>query len=53
MEKYFDRLLELTKLRLRKMHYNSNCGHLVGNFSCIDRLGLGKLNSDASSKSAM
>ena len=38
MEKSFDRLLESTKLRLLKMHHNSNYGHLGGNFSCIDAL---------------
>lgn len=34
----FDALLESTKLELLKMHRNSNCGHLGGNFSCIDAL---------------
>jgi transketolase len=38
MKKSFDELLESTKLRLLKMHFNSNCGHLGGNLSCIDAL---------------
>ena len=38
MQDGFNNLLETTKLRLLKMHYNSNCGHLGGNFSCIDAL---------------
>ena len=38
MEKYFNKLLESTKLRLLEMHHHSNCGHLGGNFSCIDAL---------------
>jgi len=37
-EKSFDKLLVSTKLRLLKMHFDSNCGHLGGNFSCIDAL---------------
>ena len=38
MEQSFDELLELTKLRLLKMHRDSNCGHIGGNLSCIDAL---------------
>jgi transketolase len=38
MDKSFTKLLESTKLRLLNMHHNSNCGHLGGNFSCIDAL---------------
>jgi transketolase len=38
MEEYFDKLLDSTKLRLLKMHYDSNCGHLGGNLSCIDAM---------------
>jgi len=34
----FNTLLVATKLRLLKMHHNSNCGHLGGNFSSIDAL---------------
>lgn len=30
--------LRLTKLRLLQLHYEANCGHLGGNFSCIDAL---------------
>lgn len=37
-EDRFDELLLSTKLRLLKMHYDSNCGHIGGNFSCIDAL---------------
>nr|VFK08008.1 MAG: transketolase [Candidatus Kentron sp. LPFa]VFK25775.1 MAG: transketolase [Candidatus Kentron sp. LPFa] len=36
MHEDFEKLLQITKLRLLKMHYQSNCGHLGGNFSCID-----------------
>lgn len=38
MGKSFDRALKSTKLRLLEMHHNSNCGHLGGNFSCIEAL---------------
>lgn len=38
MENSFDKLLKTTKLRLLKMHFESDCGHLGGNFSCIDGL---------------
>lgn len=38
IEKTFYELLVSTKLRLLTMHYNSNCGHIGGNFSCIDAL---------------
>lgn len=31
-------LLDTAKLRLLKMHREANCGHLGGNFSCIDAL---------------
>ena len=34
----FESSLKLAKLRLLKMHHESNCGHLGGNFSCIDAL---------------
>ena len=34
----FKSSLKAAKLRLLKMHYDSNCGHLGGNFSCIDAL---------------
>ncbi len=34
----FDLSLKLAKLRLLKMHHESNSGHLGGNFSCIDAL---------------
>ena len=35
---HFKALLKSAKLRLLKMHHESNCGHLGGNFSCIDAL---------------
>lgn len=38
MGKTFDNILASAKLRLLRMHRNSNCGHLGGNFSCIDVL---------------
>lgn len=38
MDESFFTLLRTTKIRLLKMHYDSNCGHLGGNFSCIDAL---------------
>lgn len=38
MEKSFDSIQKATKFRLLEMHHNSNCGHLGGNFSCIDAL---------------
>jgi transketolase len=31
-------ILHKTKLRLLRLHYEANCGHLGGNFSCIDAL---------------
>lgn len=34
----FDDLLTRTRLRLLRMHYDAHCGHLGGNFSCIDLL---------------
>lgn len=34
----FESLVKISKLRLLKMHYESNAGHLGGNFSCIDAL---------------
>lgn len=34
----FDQTLKHTKLKLLQMHYQANCGHLGGNFSCIDAL---------------
>jgi transketolase len=34
----FELSLKSAKLRLLKMHHDSNCGHLGGNFSCIDAL---------------
>ncbi|EKD97547.1 MAG: hypothetical protein ACD_23C00871G0001 [uncultured bacterium] len=30
--------LRKTKIRLLQLHYEANCGHLGGNFSCIDAL---------------
>lgn len=30
--------LRTTKLRLLQLHHDANCGHLGGNFSCIDAL---------------
>ena len=38
MKNNYVRLLNTTKLKLLKMHYDSKCGHLGGNFSCIDAL---------------
>lgn len=38
MENSFEKLLKLAKLRLLAMHHNANCGHLGGNFSCMDAL---------------
>ncbi len=38
VKKRFEELLNTAKLRLLKMHYTSNSGHLGGNFSCIDAL---------------
>ncbi|MBU0744559.1 MAG: transketolase [Gammaproteobacteria bacterium] len=38
MNKDFDDLLKISKLRLLQMHHESNCGHIGGNFSCIDAL---------------
>lgn len=37
-EKKFERLLNTAKLRLLQLHYESNSGHLGGNFSCIDAI---------------
>lgn len=34
----FESSLKLAKLRLLRMHHESNSGHLGGNFSCIDAL---------------
>lgn len=34
----FPDLLRKTKLRLLELHREANCGHLGGNFSCIDAL---------------
>jgi transketolase len=34
----FEKLLHKAKLRLLQMHYESHCGHLGGNLSCIDAL---------------
>ena len=34
----FTRLLRRTKLRLLQLHRDANCGHIGGNFSCIDAL---------------
>jgi len=34
----FSETLRLTKIRLLQLHYEANCGHLGGNFSCIDVL---------------
>ncbi|MGE8412697.1 MAG: transketolase [Pseudomonas sp.] len=34
----FSDTLRLTKIRLLQLHYEANCGHLGGNFSCIDAL---------------
>lgn len=38
MNKAFQQQLRKAKLRLLKMHYESHCGHLGSNFSCIDIL---------------
>lgn len=38
MSRGFANLLKLSKLRLLQMHYESNCGHLGSNLSCIDAL---------------
>ncbi|MES9903755.1 MAG: transketolase [Sedimenticola sp.] len=38
MKKNIERLLGAAKLRLLKMHYESNCGHIGGNLSCLDAL---------------
>jgi len=37
MQSFLD-TLRITKLRLLQLHYEANCGHLGGNFSCIDAL---------------
>lgn len=37
MQSFLD-TLRLTKIRLLQLHYEANCGHLGGNFSCIDAL---------------
>lgn len=34
----FSEILRNTKLRLLKLHFDANCGHLGGNFSCIDAM---------------
>ncbi|WP_123724368.1 1-deoxy-D-xylulose-5-phosphate synthase N-terminal domain-containing protein [Pseudomonas protegens] len=34
----FSDILRLTKIRLLQLHYEASCGHLGGNFSCIDAL---------------
>ncbi|QNK03902.1 transketolase [Dyella telluris] len=34
----FSDTLRLAKIRLLQLHYEANCGHLGGNFSCIDAL---------------
>lgn len=34
----FSDTLRLTKIRLLQLHHEANCGHLGGNFSCIDAL---------------
>jgi transketolase len=34
----FADLLRDTKIRLLQLHHDANCGHLGGNFSCIDAL---------------
>lgn len=36
--KKFEQLLNKAKLRLLRLHYESNCGHIGGNFSCIDAI---------------
>lgn len=38
MNESFDNLLRQAKLRLLKMHYDAKCGHIGGNFSCIDAM---------------
>jgi transketolase len=38
MKKDFEKLLTSTKLRLLRMHHESNSGHLGGNFSSIDAM---------------
>ena len=38
MNNVFNSLLKSSKLKLLQMHYESNCGHLGGNLSCIDAL---------------
>ena len=35
---HFPDVLRTTKLRLLQLHRDANCGHLGGNFSCIDAL---------------
>ncbi len=37
-EQNFGELLRATKLRLLQLHRDANCGHIGGNFSCIDAL---------------
>jgi transketolase len=38
MDDQFIQLLQRTKLRLLQLHREANCGHVGGNFSCIDAL---------------
>ena len=38
MDNCFNDLLRLSKLRLLRMHFESKCGHIGGNFSCIEAL---------------
>lgn len=38
MMQEFEALLKKARLRLLKMHFQSNCGHLGGNLSCFDAL---------------
>lgn len=38
MDIHFRTLLTKTKIRLLRMHYESNSGHLGGNLSCIDSI---------------
>jgi transketolase len=38
LEQNFGALLRTTKLRLLQLHRDANCGHIGGNFSCIDAM---------------
>lgn len=38
INQHFPDLLRKTKIRLLQLHRDANCGHLGGNFSCIDAL---------------